>query len=84
MLQTGFPGKAGARDDSLRYATLNAVNSRMRVARTFWTPEGHLFVSAWLPGDYEKLRFAAFMEAWEQDGQTLRGFSQDLKPYLAE
>jgi hypothetical protein len=84
LLQTGFPGKPTAGDDSPRYATLNAVNSRTRIARSFWTPEGHLLVIAWLPGGYEKLRFAAFMEAWEQDAQTLRGFSQELKPYLAE
>ncbi len=84
LLQTGFPGKRSSGEEGARYAVLNTVNTRARVARVFWTPDGNLFVSAWMPGTYEKARFAAFMEAWEQDGQALRDFSLELKPYLAE
>lgn len=83
LVQTGFPGKRDAVDDA-RYAVLNAVNARVRATRAFWTEEGHLLMSAWMPGVYDKTRFAAFMESWEQDTQTLRQFSRELKPYLAE
>lgn len=84
LLQTGFPGKRTSGEEGARYAVLNTVNSRTRVARVFWTPDGNLFVSAWMPGSYEKARFAAFMEAWEQDGLALRDFSLELKPFLAQ
>jgi hypothetical protein len=84
LLQTGFPGNRSSGEEGARYAVLNTVNTRTRVARVFWTPDGNLFVSAWMPGSYEKARFAAFMEAWEQDGLALRDFSLELKPYLAQ
>ena len=84
LLQTGFPGKRTSGEEGARYAVLNTVNSRTRVARVFWTPDGNLFVSAWMPGSYEKARFAAFMDAWEQDGLTLRDFSLELKSFLAQ
>jgi hypothetical protein len=83
LLQTGFPGKQNAEEGS-RYALLNTVNARLRAARVYWTKEGHLVASTWMPGEYDKARFSAFMEAWEQDVQVLREFSQDLKPYLSE
>ncbi|MBD0305460.1 MAG: hypothetical protein ICV76_02770 [Nitrospiraceae bacterium] len=84
LVQTGFPGKRDFTAEGTRYTVLNTVNARARTARAFWTDEGHLLVSAWMPGGYEKLRFAAFMEAWEQDMQVLREFSMNLKPYLSQ
>jgi hypothetical protein len=82
LLQTGFPGRRESREEPTRYAILNNVNARARVARFFWTPEGHLFGSAWMPGAYEKARFAAFMDAWEQDALLLREVSGVLQPFL--
>ena len=84
LVQTGFPGKRDSVGEGARYHVLNTVNARVRTARAFWTHEGHLLVSAWMPGGYEKLRFAAFMDAWEQDMQVLREFSTNLKPYLEQ
>ena len=84
LLQTGFPGKNEPGDTSKRFSVLNTVNARMQVARGFWTQEGDLFVKAWMPGLYDKLRFAAYVEAWEQDLKTLREAGSELSPFLLE
>ncbi len=84
LLQTGFPGKNDSSDTSKRFVFLNAANSRMQVARGFWTQEGDLFVNAWMPGLYDKLRFAAYLEAWEQDLKVLQEAGRDLSPFLLE
>jgi hypothetical protein len=84
LLQTAFPGKESEQDASKRHALANSVNLRTQVSRAAWTAEGHLFVTAWMPGLYDKTRFALFMEAWERDSQVLRDIATDLKPYLKE
>jgi hypothetical protein len=83
-LQTGFPGKSESADEAKRFALLNAVNARVQVAHVFWTNEGDLFLSAWMPGLYEKSRFAAFLEAWERDIQVLRELGPELQPFLVD
>jgi hypothetical protein len=82
LLQTGFPGKGSANDEVKRFSALNTFNSRAQVARAFWTPDGHLFVTAWAPGLYDKLRFAQLLEAWEKDIELLREVAVELKSYL--
>ena len=84
LLQTAFPGTDSQQDASKRHALANGVNLRTQVSRAAWTAEGHLFVTAWMPGLYDKTRFALFMEAWERDAQVLRDAATDLKPYLKE
>ena len=84
LLQTAFPGKGSEQDASKCHALANGVNLRTQVSRAAWNAEGHLFVTAWMPGLYDKTRFALFMEAWERDSQVLRDMATDLKPYLKE
>ncbi len=84
LLQTGFPGKSDSAEASKRFTVLNTVNAKMHIARGFWTQEGDLFVKAWMPGLYDKLRFAAFIEAWEQDLKLLREAGPELSPFLLE
>lgn len=60
------------------------MNLRTQISRAAWTAEGHLFVTAWMPGLYDKTRFALFLGAWERDAQVLREVATDLKPYLKE
>lgn len=83
-IQTGFRGVTGKLDDIARFQTLNAVNASVRVAHFYWTTEGHLFAEAWIPGLYDKGRFAALLEAWEYDMQLLRESYPKLKAYLTE
>jgi hypothetical protein len=83
LLQTGFPGK-NDNDASQRYIVLNGINARMQMARAFWTREGDLFLSAWMPGLYDKLRFATYIEIWEQDLKMLREAGPELSPFLLE
>jgi hypothetical protein len=73
LVQTAFPGKSPEQDVPKRHAVANGVNLRTQVSRAVWTSEGHLFMSAWMPGLYDKTRFALFMEAWERDSQVLAG-----------
>ncbi len=84
LLQTGFPGKSDTVEISRRFSVLNTVNTRMQVARGFWTEEGDLFVKAWMPGLYDKLRFAAYIQAWEDDLKVLREAGPDLSGFLLE
>jgi hypothetical protein len=84
LLQTAFPGKADEQDMTKRHAVANGINLRTQVSHAAWTNEGHLFMSGWMPGLYDKTRFALFMEAWERDSQVLRDAASDLKPYLKE
>lgn len=84
LLQTGFPGKPSTGDEAKRFSAANTFNGRAQVARVFWTTDGHLFMSAWMPGLYDKLRFVQFVEAWEKDADILREVATDLKPYLRD
>jgi hypothetical protein len=84
LVQTAFPGKASEEDLAKRHSIVNGVNLRTQVSHAAWTTEGHLFVSAWMPGLYDKNRFALFLDAWERDSQVLREIAPDLKPYLKE
>ena len=84
LLQTGFPGKSSTGDEATRFSAANTLNGRAQVARAFWTSDGHLFMSAWMPGLYDKIRFGQFVEAWEKDANVLREIATDLKPYLKD
>lgn len=84
LLQTGFPGKPSTGDEAKRFSAANTFNGRAQVARSFWTTDGHFFMSAWMPGLYDKMRFAQFVEAWEKDADILREVATDLKPYLRD
>jgi hypothetical protein len=84
VVQTAFPGKGTEDDLPKRHRIVNDLNLRTQVSHAAWTKEGHLFMSAWMPGLYDKNRFALFMEAWERDTQMLREVASDLKPYLKE
>ena len=53
-------------------------------ARFFWSGDWHLLVDAWMPGLYDKARFAAFLEAWEHDIQVLREAYPELKAFLKD
>jgi hypothetical protein len=81
-VQTGFRGTGDKLNEAGRCVAMNGANARMRVARVYWTSEGHLVMDAWIPGEYEKPRFASFMEAWDGDIQVLRDSYLELKPYL--
>ena len=81
-IQTGFPGLDPLTDTGSRFKVLNTLNKEMRVARFYWSEKGHLFGTAWMPGLYEKSRFALFMEAWDQDTLSLRQAYEHLKPFL--
>ena len=84
-VQTGFPGKDPTADDvQSRFEVLNTLNKETRVTRFYWSKDGHLFGNAWMPGLYEKSRFATFLEAWEHDTKTLREAYEHLRPYLKE
>ena len=83
-IQTAFPGKGPEQDLAKRHSIANGVNLRTQVSRAVWTTEGHLFMSAWMPGLYDKNRFSLFIDAWERDSQVLRDIASDLKPYLKE
>jgi hypothetical protein len=54
------------------------------VVQLYWSDEGNLFAMAWLPGRYEKTRFALFMEAWDRDTSLLRQNHEKLKMFLKE
>ena len=83
-MQTGFPGKDPIMDTGSRFEVLNVLNKKMRVGRFYWSENGHLFGTAWMPGLYDKSRFAVFMEAWDHDTKALRQAYDQLKPYLKE
>ena len=84
MFQTGFPGKGDHKEDLPRLTIIQDLNKKAWIARFYWTSDGNLFVEAWMPGLYEKTRFATFHEAWEHDIQILRDTYPTLKAYLAE
>jgi hypothetical protein len=83
-MQTGFPGKTPDADSLSRYRVSNALIKELSVARVFWSDDGNLFAVAWMPGRYEKARFALFMEAWDRDTALLRQYYKKLKPFLKE
>ena len=84
LFQTGFPGKGDHKEDLPRLTIIQDLNKKAWIARFYWTSDGNLFVEAWMPGLYEKTRFATFHEAWEHDIQILRDTYPTLKAYLAE
>ena len=83
-IQTGFPGTSPHSDVGSRYLVTNALIKRFSVGQIYWSDKGNLFVIAWMPGKYEKTRFALFMEAWDHDADVLRGAYKQLKPFLKE
>jgi len=83
-LQTGFPGKSPHSDVGSRYRVTNALMKRFSVIQLFWSDDGSLFAMGWMPGMYEKARFALFMEAWDHDTALLRQTYDQLKPFLIE
>ena len=83
-MQTGFPGKSPHSDVGSRYLVTNALMKRFSVVQLFWSDDGSLFAMGWMPGMYEKTRFALFMEAWDHDTALLRQTYDQLKPFLKE
>ena len=83
-MQTGFPGKSPHADVGSRYLVTNALMKRFSVMQLFWSDEGSLFAMGWMPGRYEKTRFALFLEAWDHDAALLRQGYDQLKPFLKE
>ncbi len=83
-LQTGFPGKNPHSDVGSRYRVTNALMKRFSVMQIFWSDDGSLFAMGWMPGMYEKARFALFIEAWDHDAALLRKAYDQLKPFLIE
>jgi len=83
-MQTGFPGKSPHSDVGSRYRVTNALMKRFSVIQLFWSEDGSLFAMSWMPGLYEKTRFALFMEAWDHDTALLRQTYDQLKPFLKE
>ena len=83
-IQTGFPGKPAYSDVGSRYQVTNALGKQLSVVQLYWSDEGNLFAMAWMPGRYEKSRFALFMEAWDHDASLLRQTYEQLKPFLKE
>ena len=83
-MQTGFPGKSLQADIDSRYLVTNALMKRLSVMQLYWSVEGSLFAMAWMPGRYEKMRFALFMKAWDHDASLLRQIYDQLKPFLKE
>jgi hypothetical protein len=83
-IQTGFPGKSLSSDETSRYVVTNSLMSQFSVMQLYWSDEGSLFAMAWIPGRYEKTRFALFMEAWDRDTSLLRQYHEKLKIFLKE
>lgn len=83
-MQTGFPGKPSQSDVGSRYLVTNALMKRLSVMQVYWSAEGNLFAMAWMPGRYEKMRFALFLEAWDHDASLLRQTYDQLKPFLKD
>jgi hypothetical protein len=83
-LQTGFPGKSVEGSVEARYRVSNGLMKHMRVLQVYWSETGNLFAMAWMPGTYDKFRFAAFMEAWEHDTMLLRQAYGALQPFLKD
>ena len=83
-MQTGFPGKSPHSDVGSRYRVTNALMKRLSVMQLFWSDDGSLFAMGWMPGRYEKTRFALFLEAWDRDTALLRQTYDQLKPFLKE
>lgn len=83
-MQTGFPGTSPDSDVGSRYRVTNALMKRFSVMQLFWSDDGSLFAMGWMPGRYEKTRFALFMEAWDHDTALLRQTYDQLKPFLQE
>ena len=83
-VQTGFPGNLPSLDVGNRFQVTNALAKQLSVMQLYWSEEGNLFAMAWMPGRYEKERFALFMDAWDQDATMLRQTYDQLKPFLKE
>ena len=83
-MQTGFPGKTPDADSVSRYSVSNALMKELSMTQLFWSDDGNLFAVAWMPGRYEKARFALFMDAWDRDASLLRKYYEKLKPFLKE
>ena len=83
-VQTGFPGKGEEASGLARYEVLNTLNMKTRVTRFYWSNDGNLFGMAWMPGMYDRSRFATLLEAWDHDTQLLRSGYEQIQPFLKE
>lgn len=83
-LQTGFPGKPLYSDVGSRFKVTNTLLKKMSAMSVYWSDGGNLFAMGWMPGTYDKSRFAVFMESWDRDTNVLKNAYPDLKPYLQE
>ncbi len=61
----------------------NELNVSATVMRAFVDSDGDLGLEAWFPSNYDKARFAIFMEAWQSDtGNLLLSRYDDLADFL--
>ncbi|MGI9629245.1 MAG: hypothetical protein ACR2QM_20650 [Longimicrobiales bacterium] len=65
LLMQSFLSAKGTKDDLLPMA--NLLNTGAAVARFYVDTDGDLVIEAWTAGDYDKTRFATFLEAWDAD-----------------
>jgi hypothetical protein len=62
---------------------VNELNVSATVMRAFVDSDGDLGLEAWFPADYDKARFAIFVEAWQSDtGDLLLSRYDDLAEFL--
>lgn len=76
LLQS-FLGVENHEDEALPMA--NLLNTGAAVARFYVDGDGDLAIEAWMPGNYDKGRFATFLVAWDADtvGQ-IRTHSEEI------
>lgn len=65
VLMQSFLSSKGRKEDLLPMA--NLLNTGAAVTRFYVDSDGDLVIEAWTPGDYDKERFAIFLDAWEAD-----------------
>ena len=78
MLMQSYVLVVSNKDEAL--PTANLLNTGAAATRFYIDSDGDLAVEAWMPGGYEKARFAAFLEAWDADtlGQ-FRTYSEEIR-----
>ncbi|MDH3223782.1 MAG: hypothetical protein OEO23_08700 [Gemmatimonadota bacterium] len=78
VLMQSFVAVEQNREEAL--PTANLLNTGAAVARFYVDADGDLAIEAWMPGEYEKARFAAFLNAWDSDtlGQ-FRSYSDEVR-----
>ena len=55
------------KDRPLALSTANLLNLGAAVTRFYLDSDGDLAIEAWLPGEYDRGRFATFLDAWDAD-----------------